>query len=462
MKVIICDETLREVRKQKNFDMSFKEMLEVAKHLDELNVDIIGVGPIVDEKTDSILFRTISTFLKNSMICCSAFANKKSIDLAYNAIKDSKNKAISIGFPTSTMQMEYVYNKKPEKMLELINETITYAVSLDISVEAVFEDATRAEEEFLYEAINIALKAGAKHISIVDSVGVSLPAEFRGFVEKIKNRVKINSFGIGCNNTFDMGNACVFSSVDLVTFVKTSIFGYELPKLENLCKTIYSLGDKFNLSMSVDSTKISQIVKVINKERDSAKASITQNETFDNVGLLDKNVTRKELNDIVAKLGYDISSDDQKLVYDTFLRLANKKEQVKLKELDVIVANVAMQVPATYVLETYVINSGNIIRSTASIVIRKNDELLYGLSYGDGPIDSAFRAVAQIMGHEYELDDFRIKSATSGTEAIGEALIKIRYNGKLYSGSGISTDINGASIRAYIAAVNKIVYESDE
>ena len=32
-------------------------------------------------------------------------------------------------------------------------------------------------------------------------------------------------------------------------------------------------------------------------------------------------------------------------------------------------------------------------------------------------------------------------------------------NGKLYSGNGISTDIIGASIRAYINAVNKIVYE---
>jgi 2-isopropylmalate synthase len=42
---------------------------------------------------------------------------------------------------------------------------------------------------------------------------------------------------------------------------------------------------------------------------------------------------------------------------------------------------------------------------------------------------------------------------------MGSALVKLRSNGKLYSGNGISTDIIGASIRAYVSAVNKIVYE---
>ena len=42
---------------------------------------------------------------------------------------------------------------------------------------------------------------------------------------------------------------------------------------------------------------------------------------------------------------------------------------------------------------------------------------------------------------------------------MGSAIVKLRSNGKLYSGNGISTDIISASIRAYINAVNKIVYE---
>ena len=76
-----------------------------------------------------------------------------------------------------------------------------------------------------------------------------------------------------------------------------------------------------------------------------------------------------------------------------------------------------------------------------------------------GPVDSAFRAIEQCIGHHYELDDFQVHSVTEGKEALGSALVRLRNNGKLYSGNGISTDIIGSSIKAFINAVNKIVYE---
>ena len=82
-----------------------------------------------------------------------------------------------------------------------------------------------------------------------------------------------------------------------------------------------------------------------------------------------------------------------------------------------------------------------------------------GISLGDGPIDAAFLAIEQIEGHHYELDDFQIQAVTEGREAMGEAVVKLRSEGKLFSGRGISTDIVGASIHAYINALNKIVYE---
>jgi 2-isopropylmalate synthase len=42
---------------------------------------------------------------------------------------------------------------------------------------------------------------------------------------------------------------------------------------------------------------------------------------------------------------------------------------------------------------------------------------------------------------------------------MGSALIKLRADGKVYSGTGLSTDIIGASIRAHISTLNKIVYD---
>ena len=85
--------------------------------------------------------------------------------------------------------------------------------------------------------------------------------------------------------------------------------------------------------------------------------------------------------------------------------------------------------------------------------------MLEGISIGDGPVDAAFLAIEQIVGHHYELDDFQIQAVTEGREAMGEAVVKLRSEGKLFSGRGISTDIVGASVHAYINALNKIVYE---
>jgi len=116
-------------------------------------------------------------------------------------------------------------------------------------------------------------------------------------------------------------------------------------------------------------------------------------------------------------------------------------------------------VPDTYRLVSYVVNSGNVISTSAQIALQKGDKTLQSVCIGDGPIDAAFRAIDQIIGYHYELDDFQIQSVTEGKEAVGQALVKLRDKGNLYSGTGISTDIIGASIRAYLNAVNKIVYE---
>ena len=91
--------------------------------------------------------------------------------------------------------------------------------------------------------------------------------------------------------------------------------------------------------------------------------------------------------------------------------------------------------------------------------LQRGEESVEGVCLGDGPIDAAFLALEQIIGHHYELDDFQIQAVTEGREALGETIVRLRSNGKLYAGRGLSTDIVGASIAAYINALNKIVYE---
>ena len=164
---------------------------------------------------------------------------------------------------------------------------------------------------------------------------------------------------------------------------------------------------------------------------------------------------------VAARLGYDLSEEDGAKVYEAFKVIASKKEKVSAKEMDAIVASAAMQVPPTYKMDSYVVTSGNTISATAQLKLYKNEKVMEGVALGDGPIDAAFRAVEQITGQHFELDDFQIQAVTEGREAMGQTVVKLRSGGKVYSGRGISTDIVGASIHAYINALNKIVYEED-
>ena len=167
-----------------------------------------------------------------------------------------------------------------------------------------------------------------------------------------------------------------------------------------------------------------------------------------------------EVSQAVKQMGYELSGEDNAKVYEAVKRVAQKKT-VNLKELEAIVATSSLQVPPTYTLVDFVINSGNLMDSTAAVTLEKNGSRLKGLAMGDGPIEAALHAIEHIIGHHYELDDFQIRSVTEGSEAMGSTLIRLRYDGKLYSGSGVSIDIIGASIRAYINALNKIVYERE-
>ena len=97
--------------------------------------------------------------------------------------------------------------------------------------------------------------------------------------------------------------------------------------------------------------------------------------------------------------------------------------------------------------------------ATASVTLKKDGEELKGISFGNGPVDAAFLAIESVIGRHFELDSFDLGAVTEGKEALGQAVVKLRHNGSVYSGRGVSTDIIGASIRAYISALNKVAYE---
>ena len=437
---------------------SFKEKIEIARQLERLCVDVIEIPEIENEKTDILFVKTVSSFVKDSIISVAAGKTIKSIEDAASALVNAKKARIRIELPVSPALMEYTMHKKGPKMLEWIKEAVALAKEKTEDVEFCALDATRVDADFLESAINAAIEAGATCVSICDSAAEMLPDAFAEFVGGFAEKVSV-PVCVACENKNGFANAAAALSVkNGADCVKTSVSGSGVA-LDVFANMIRNCGNNLGFSSNIKTTEIYRIVNQINWIIIGAQNSKLASAVSEDMGIhLDANDSAADVSNAVAKLGYDLSEDDKAKVYEEFLRVAEKKK-VGAKELDAIVASVALQVPSTYQLVSYVINNGNIITASAQIALSKNGETIMGVSIGDGPIDAAFLAIDQIIGHHYELDDFQIQSVTEGKEAMGSAIVKLRSGGKLYSGNGISTDIIGASIRAYINAVNKIVYE---
>ncbi len=443
---------------RENSQFSFKEKIEIARQLENLNVDIIEFPEIANQKVDALLIKTVSSFVKNSIISVAAGIGKDSVDNAVASLSSAKMAQIRIELPVSPVGMEYTCHKKPDKLLAHIESCIKAAKQSIDNIEFCAVDATRAEKDFLKKAIDTAIAAGATSISVCDSAAKALPDDFAAFATDIASYVSV-PVGVKCDNTNGMATAgAVLAVKSGINLVKTAVDGNTVP-LETFADMIKNCGNDYGLEVGIKLTELHRIINQIRWVSGNSQSTNTAIKTADESGIhLDKNDDIDTVISAAAKLGYDLSEEDKARVFEEFGRVAAKKN-VGYKELEAIIASVALQVPSTYKLINYVINTGNIIPASAQITIACGNEQMQGVCIGDGPIDAAFLAVEQIIGHHYELDDFQINSVTEGREAMGSAIVKLRSGGKLYSGNGISTDIISASIRAYINAVNKIVYE---
>jgi len=136
-----------------------------------------------------------------------------------------------------------------------------------------------------------------------------------------------------------------------------------------------------------------------------------------------------------------------------------KKKVVTDLDIEALVQQKTFNIPETYRLKRFVINSGSTITATATVYLETLEFPKEAVSTGDGPIDAAFKAIDQIVGIEFELDTFTINAVSEGKDAQGEVIVKLAKDGKLYTGRGLSTDIIESSIKAYLNAINKMLDE---
>ncbi len=458
-RINVSDITLKKLSEERKVNLLFREKSAIANCADAIGVDVIELPPVKSVREDTIIYKTIAQNVKNAVLAIPVGFNAEDIVIAWECVKDADKARLQVELPVSTIQMEYTYHVKQAKMMEKITELIKAAKEICGDVEFSALDATRADEDFLISVVKEAEANGASVVTLCDDAGVSTPDDIAALVAKVKETVGIPVY-VQVSDRIYMAVASAFSAIkNGADGIKCAMVGKDILQTGEFSDAVIACGAQIDAEIKLNTTKIhasiDDITANINHNTYAAENEISSKKSI----LLDSDSTMAQVAQAAVVLGYELTESDVGNVYKALKQVCEKKGAVGSKELEAVIASSAMQAPSTYHFEAYTTTSSNVSSSMSQVTLKCNDEIICGVSNGDGPIDSAFRAIEQCIGHHYELDDFQVQSVTEGKEALGSALVRLRNNGKLYSGNGTSTDIVAASIRAYINALNKIVFE---
>jgi 2-isopropylmalate synthase len=497
-KIIIFDTTLRDGEQSPGASLDVNSKIEVARQLARLGVDVIEAGFPIASKGDFNAVHRVASVVKGVSICGLARSIKADIEVCAKAVKPAQMPRIHVFLATSKIHMQYKLKKAESEILKLAVWAVEYARKFCDDVEFSPEDASRSDRDFLCKVVESVIKAGAKTVNIPDTVGYAIPVEFGSLIKDIRTRVpNINKAIISVHCHDDLGLS-VSNSLSAIQNgagqIECTINGIGEragnASLEEIVMALDTRKDIFNACTSINKRELYKTSRLVSKLTGIVvqpnKAIVGQNafsheSGIHQDGVLKKRVTyeimkpqdvgfggtklvlgkhsgRHAFGERLKKLGFEL--DELKLLkaFERFKELADKKKEVFDEDLLSIVEDGIVSIPETYRLEDLNIISGNKITPKAAIGLAKGAKLLKKSSFGDGPVDACYKAIDAITGLKCKLLDYSLKSITGGKDALGEVSVRIKSNKYEVSGRGTSTDIIEASAKAYVNAVNKLVF----
>lgn len=498
-RISFFDTTLRDGEQSPGCSMNKREKLLLARQLEKMGVDVIEAGFAAASPGDFESVKLIASEIKDSTVAVLARTVKEDIDKAWDAVKGASKPRIHTFIATSPIHMEYKLKMQPEDVVKRSVEMVAYASSLCPEVEFSAEDATRSDVDFLAEIFDKVIEAGAKIINIPDTVGYTTPDEFYRFITEIRQKSRLLDtvqISVHCHNDLGLAVANSIAAVNAgATQIECTINGIGEragnAALEELAMIMTVRKDAMDSDIRIVTEEITRTSSLLtsitgvhvqpNKAIVGANAFahesgihqhgvLNNRETYEimtpeSVGLsknnlvLGKHSGRHAFKDKAKELGFDLTTEELDTVFEEFKTLADRKKQIFDKDIEALLSKGLQGTEDYYKLKRFVVNSGNTITTTASVVLEAGGVEIEGISFAQGPVDASFRAIEKCMEYEVVLEDYSIQSITEGTDALGYATVKLRYEGRHFIGRDANINVVEASIGAYINAMNKVVNE---
>jgi 2-isopropylmalate synthase len=371
-KVYIFDTTLRDGEQVPGCKLNTKEKIEIALALEELGVDIIEAGFPISSPGDFKSVSEIGSVIKNAVICGLSRAVQKDIEVAAEALKTAKRPRIHTGIGTSDFHIKSKFNSTREDILQRAIQCVKWARNYTDDVEFYAEDAGRTDNDYLARVVEAVIAAGATTVNIPDTTGYCLPHQYGEKIAYLINNVpNIDKAVISCHCHNDLGLATANSiagamngarqiectinglgeragntSLEEVVMVieqhrtlgfYTGIKTQQLNPLSRLVSDTMRMpvqpnkaivgANAFSHSSGIHQDgflKDAQTYEIINPEQVGADGSKI---------VLTARSGRSALAHRFQKLGFQFNRNDIDVLYDQFLKVADRKKEVEDEDL---------------------------------------------------------------------------------------------------------------------------------
>lgn len=497
-RIYIFDTTLRDGEQAPGASLNVKEKVEVARQLERLNVDVIEAGFPIASPGDFSAVNLIARKVKKPIICALARSLKKDIDAARDALRPARKSRIHVFLATSKIHMEYKLRKAEDEVLRQAVKAVKYAKKFASDVEFSPEDATRTERKFLFKVLAEVISAGARVVNIPDTVGYTVPEEFYELIAQIRENVpNINEATISVHCHDDLGLSCANSLAAIkagARQVECTINGIGeragSAPLEEIVMAIRTRQDFYNFYTKIRTQELYKSSRLVSYLMGISvqpnKAIVGENAFSHESGIHQDGVLKmprtyeimrpedvgfKESKLVLGKhsgshafmrkleeLGVKLSKSEFEKAFQQFKMLADKKKEIFDEDIIAIVEEEIKEVPQIWQLSYVHTVTGSSTVPTATVKLKKENKIYEDAACGDGPIDACYNTIDRITGIQPRLLNYNLRAVTRGKDALGEVTVRLKYKEKEVVGRGTSTDIIEASAKAYVNAVNKLIY----
>ncbi|KPJ64020.1 2-isopropylmalate synthase [candidate division KD3-62 bacterium DG_56] len=498
-RIVIFDTTLRDGEQSPGASLNAEEKLEIGHQLARLGVDVIEAGFPMSSQGDFEAVCLVAQQVRGPAMAGLARAKPEDIDRAWEAVKDAKRARIHTFIATSDIHLKHKLKISRRRCLEMAVEAVKRARRYTDDVEFSAEDAVRSDRDFLCQVVEAVIEAGATTVNIPDTVGYGLPADFGALIAAIRDRVSNIDravISVHCHNDLGLGVANSLAAVlNGAGQVECTVNGLGEragnAALEEVVMALKTRQDQFQVTTGIDTRQIyrtSRLVSeltgipvqpnkaIVGTNAFAHEAGIHQHGVIEakrtyeimdatSIGLTDsqlvlgKHSGRHAFERRLKELGYELSADQLERAFARFKEIADIRKEVSDRELESIASDELHGVPEVYGLDYLHVVSGNHTVPSATIRLTKDGKPFQASEFGVGSVDAVYRTIDAIVKVDHSLVDYTVKAVTGGTDALGDVAVRISdRDGRIYAGRGTSPDVIEASAKAYVQAINKLVY----